>query len=167
MKRHAAAEAKRGAKTGATHAAKDSAKHARRAPEGKKASKAAPLPTGAVLHDHPPTEPPRPPATRRGRSDDGTAFMPDPEDGPARIDDSLAETLAEEYLESATRGEDAVEDTLEEVVPEELGGPFVETSAADEFADGVDAANPEDAEAEPLPRPVAGLVQAPPEHDEG
>jgi hypothetical protein len=92
--------------------------------------------------------------------------MPDPEDGPARIDDSLAETLAEEYLESATRGEDVVEDAFDEVVPEELGGPFVETTAADEFADGIDAANPEDAEAEPLPRPVAGLVQPPPGGDE-
>jgi hypothetical protein len=93
--------------------------------------------------------------------------MPDPEDGPAIIDDSLAENLAEEYLESATRGEDAVEDAHDEVVPEEIGGPFVETSAADEFAHDIDAANPEDAEREPLPRPVAGLVQAPPERDEG
>jgi hypothetical protein len=170
MKRHAAAEPKRGTKNAAKNATKNAAKHAtknaRRAPEGGKAAKArASIPTGAVVHDHPPTEPP-PPAVRRGRSDDGTAFMPDPEDGPARINDSLAETLAEEYLESATRGEDAVEDTLEEVVPEELGGPFVETTAADEFADGVDGANPEDAEVEPLPRPVAGLVQAPPERDD-
>ena len=31
--------------------------------------------------------------------------MPDPEGGPARIDDTLAENLAEEFLESATRGE--------------------------------------------------------------
>jgi hypothetical protein len=92
--------------------------------------------------------------------------MPDPEDGPAIIDDSLAENLAEEYLESATRGEDAVEDAHDEVVPEEIGGPFVETSAADEFAHDIDGSNPEDAEAEPLPRPVAGLVQAPPERDE-
>jgi hypothetical protein len=105
--------------------------------------------------------PPPPPPGRRTRTDDGTAFMPDPEGGPAIIDDSLAENLAEEFLESATRGDDAVEEAMEEVVPEELGGPFIETSAADEFAEGIDGANPEDAEPEPLPRPVAGLVQAP------
>lgn len=85
--------------------------------------------------------------------------MPDPEGGPALINDTLAESLAEEYLQSATRGEDAVEDAMDAIVPEELGGPFVETSAADEFAHDFDAANPEDAEQEPLPRPVAGLVQ--------
>ena len=168
MKRHAAAEAKTGTKTGT--GAKPGAKPARRGPKAAKpeatakpdaaAKPGAPVATGAVRHNHPPPEP-APPAARRGRSDDGTAFMPDPEDGPARIDDTLAETLAEEYLESATRGEDVVEDALEEVVPEELGGPFVETSAADEFAEGIDGANPEDAEPEPLPRPVAGLVQAP------
>jgi hypothetical protein len=98
---------------------------------------------------------------RRGRTDDGTAFMPDPEDGPAYINDSLAENLAEEYLESATRGEPVVDDVLEEVVPEEIGGPFLETSSGDEFAGGTDPANPPDAEREPLPRPVAGLVQTP------
>jgi hypothetical protein len=85
--------------------------------------------------------------------------MPDPEGGPARIDDTLAENLAEEYLESATRGEDAVEDALDAIVPEELGGPFIETSAAVEYALDADGANPVDAEQEPLPRPVAGLVQ--------
>ena len=116
-----------------------------------------------------PVEPP--PHVRRGRSDDGTAFMPDPSpaDGvPARIDDSLAENLAEEFVEAVTGGDDPVEEALEAVVPEELGGPFVVTSAADEFAHDIDAANPEDAEREPLPRPVAGLVQSPDDlFDEG
>jgi hypothetical protein len=91
--------------------------------------------------------------------------MPDPGDGPAHIKDDLAESLAEEYLQSATRGSEADDDTLDGVVPEEIGGPFVETSAAEEFANDVDEANPPDAEAEPLPRPVAGLVQVP--DDEG
>jgi hypothetical protein len=103
---------------------------------------------------------------RRGRPDDGTAFMPDPGEGPAVINDSLAENLAEEYLESATRGEPVVDDILEEIVPEELGGPFVETTDGDEFASGTDGANPADAEREPLPRPVAGLVQQAPDDDE-
>jgi hypothetical protein len=90
--------------------------------------------------------------------------MPDPnpaEGVPARIDDSLAENLAEEFVEAVTGGDDPVEEALEAVVPEELGGPFVVTGAADEFAHDIDAANPEDAEREPLPRPVAGLVQSP------
>jgi len=92
--------------------------------------------------------------------------MPDPGEGPAVINDSLAENLAEEFLESATRGEPVVDDVLEEIVPEELGGPFVETTDGDEFASGTDGANPADAEREPLPRPVAGLVQQAPEDDD-
>jgi|SRR3954471_15074721 hypothetical protein len=99
------------------------------------------------------------PAGPRTRSDDGTAFMPDPGDGPARIPDDLAESLAEDFLEAATRGEDVAEDVHEQIVPEELGGPFLETSALEEFANDVDGANPSDATSEPLPRPIAGLVQ--------
>jgi hypothetical protein len=94
--------------------------------------------------------------------DDANAFMPDPEGGPARIDDDLAESLAEEFIQSATRGSDD-DEALEGLVPEELGGPFIETSAAEEFANDTDDMNPPDAEPEPLPRPVAGLVQNPPE----
>jgi hypothetical protein len=93
------------------------------------------------------------------RSDDGNAFMPDTEDGPARIRDDLAENLAEDYLQAATQGME-VEEDHDQVVPEELGGPFVETTAAEEFAHDTDEANPLDASREPLPRPVAGLVLA-------
>ena len=99
------------------------------------------------------------------RSDDGTAFMPDPENGPARIRDDLAEDLAEDYLQAATQGME-VEEVHDQIVPEEIGGPFVETTAADEFAHDTDEANPEDAAREPLPRPVAGLVMAAPEDEE-
>jgi hypothetical protein len=99
------------------------------------------------------------------RPDDGNAFIPDPEGGPAHTDDDLAESLAEEFLDAATRGSDA-EEELDAVTPEELGGPFVETSAADEFANDVDDMNPLDAEPEPLPRPVAGLVSLPRESEE-
>ena len=110
--------------------------------------------------------PPRPlPHRLHRRSDDGTAFMPDPEDGPARIRDDLAENLAEDYVQAATQGME-VEEDLDQIVPEEIGGPFVETTAAEEFAQGIDEANPEDAAREPLPRPVAGLVLAAPEEDE-
>ncbi len=97
----------------------------------------------------------------RGRSDDGNAFFPDPGEGPARAPEDLAETLAEEFVEAATTGEDRDEEQLDATVPEEIGGPFVETRAAEELADGVDPANPPDADREPLPRPVAGLVEDP------
>jgi hypothetical protein len=100
-----------------------------------------------------------PPPGLHRRSDDGNAFMPDPEGGPARIPDDLAENLAEDYLQAATQGME-VEEDHDQIVPEEIGGPFVETSAADEFAHDTDEANPEDASREPLPRPVAGLVMA-------
>ena len=105
------------------------------------------------------------PPQLRGRSDDGNAFMPDPEDGPARISDDLAENLAEDYVQAATQGME-VEEDHDQIVPEEIGGPFVETTAADEFAHDTDEANPEDASREPLPRPVAGLVMSAPEDEE-
>lgn len=89
--------------------------------------------------------------------------MPDPEGGPAHIPDDLAENLAEEFVDTVTRGDGADDAAIDGVVSEEIGGPFVVTSAADEFAHDVDAANPLDAEREPLPRPGAGLVQPPDE----
>jgi hypothetical protein len=95
------------------------------------------------------------------RKDGADAFMRDPEDGPAVINDDLAETLAEEYLHAATSGEDMTEEVLDQVVAEEIGGPFVETTGADEFAAGTDASNPEDAFAEPVPRAVSGLARRP------
>jgi hypothetical protein len=112
----------------------------------------------------PPMPPPDPEHLRR--QDGADAFMRDPEGGPAVIDDDLAETLAEEYLQAATSGEDMTEEVLDQVVSEEIGGPFVETSAADEFATGTDDSNPEDAMAEPLPRAVGGLTRPPVDVDE-
>jgi hypothetical protein len=103
----------------------------------------------------------RPPAFARPRSDDANAFMPDPEGGPAHIGDDLAENLAEEYVDAVTGGDGGDDAAIDGLVSEEIGGPFVFTSAADEFAHDIDAANPPDAEREPLPRPGAGLVQSP------
>jgi len=95
------------------------------------------------------------------RSDDGNAFIPDPEGGPARINDDLAEALAEGFVQGATQDDDADDAALDGFVPEEIGGPFVETSAAAEFAEGTDGSNPADAAREPMPRPVAGLIHGP------
>lgn len=95
---------------------------------------------------------------RRDRPDSGDAFIPDPSSGgPARAHDPLAEELAEEYLQSATTGEEAAPDRLDAPVAEEEGGPFVVSPASNEFAEGEDLSNPRDAEAEPLPSPMRGV----------
>jgi hypothetical protein len=86
---------------------------------------------------------------RRGasdRDDKTSGFVTRP-----RSIDPLAENLGEEFVESATSGENQEEEILEREVPEELGGPFVETSSKTEFADGTDASNPKGAKREPFP----------------
>ena len=95
------------------------------------------------------------------RADSADAFIREPDDGPVNVEDDLAETLAEEFVHSATSGEDHTEDALDQMVPEEIGGPFLETSAEEEFADDIDESNPEDAEPEAMPRAVGGVVGRP------
>jgi hypothetical protein len=115
-------------------------------------------PRGAEPEPEPEPEEPH----RAGRSDDADAFLPDPsDDGPAHSSDDLAEVLAEDFLESATRGNDVYEDELERPLPDEVGGPFVVTDANEEMADDIDESNPADAEPAARPRAVAGLVQRP------
>jgi hypothetical protein len=70
----------------------------------------------------------------------------------ARTKDDLAEQLAEEWVETATSGEDESQDVLGQVVSEETGGPFVTTTGREEFAKGVDASNPKSATREPFPK---------------
>jgi hypothetical protein len=96
------------------------------------------------------------PVDRRGRSDVGDAFIPDPEGGPARADDDLSESLAEKFVEAATSGEDRDEEALDAPSPEEIGGPFMVTSPVEELARHSDADQPPDATREPLPRATAG-----------
>jgi hypothetical protein len=100
---------------------------------------------------------------KTGRTDTADAFFPDPGDGPARAPDDLAETLAEDFLASATTGSDVDDEVLNQVVPEEIGGPFVETTAGEEFATDIDESNPEDATVEARPMAVSGMVEKPPE----
>jgi hypothetical protein len=78
---------------------------------------------------------------------DPRAFL----DGPRSPNDDLAEERGEEVVEKATTGEDAGEESLDQRVPEEEGGPFVETSGTQEFAEGADASNPKGAFREPFP----------------
>ncbi len=65
--------------------------------------------------------------------------------------DDLREELGEAFVQSITSGSQAAEDFRDEVVPEEVGGPFTITSASTEFALGTDASNPADAEPAPFP----------------
>jgi hypothetical protein len=76
----------------------------------------------------------------------GQVFVgPDTEDDEAR-------QLGEEFVRSATSGEEAESEMEEEAQVEEQGGPFVITTAREEFAFGSDASNPPGAEREPFPR---------------
>jgi hypothetical protein len=70
----------------------------------------------------------------------------------ARANDDLAEQLAEEWVETATSGEDESQDVLGQEVSEEAGGPFVTTTGGEEFATGVDESNPKGATREPFPK---------------
>ena len=84
-----------------------------------------------------------------GKTDDGNtkAFL----DG-SRASEELAEELGETFIEAATSGEDAEGDRHERVVEEEAGGPFVPSTAGQEFAGGTDQSNIAEATREPLPR---------------
>jgi len=81
-----------------------------------------------------------------------------PDQGPAaffdgkRIQvDDMAVERGEGVIEKATTGEDEAEDALDQLVPEEQGGPFVETNAGQEFAYDTDASNPKGSKREPFP----------------
>lgn len=79
---------------------------------------------------------------------------PEPEsflDQP-RSKDDLVEELGEEFVGEVTSGEHEGEDLQDQLVPEERGGPFVETPAGTEFAQGTDPSNPKGATREPFPR---------------
>jgi hypothetical protein len=68
-----------------------------------------------------------------------------------RSTDDLVEELGEEVVGEATSAEHEGEDRLDQEVPEERGGPFVETTGAEEFGHGIDASNPKGAKREPFP----------------
>lgn len=82
----------------------------------------------------------------RGK-DDARAFMSGP-----KSKDGFAEELGEGFVEIATSGEDQQEDVFNQTVPEDDGGPFVETSGKTEFAHGTDASNIKGATREPFPK---------------
>jgi hypothetical protein len=99
-----------------------------------------------------------------GGSDHAHAFFPDPRMGRLHVGDDLAQSLAEEYLVSATSAEESGEEAHELPVDEERGGPFVLSTAKTEFAHGADPSNPRDAERAPFPMTGSsdgGLLLAP------
>ncbi len=62
--------------------------------------------------------------------------------------DPLAEELGEHFVRTALSGEDSEDD---DAIPEEIGGPFVETRGRTELAAGTDPSNPKGASREPFP----------------
>ncbi len=72
------------------------------------------------------------------RFDDGEAFIPDPTETHKPVSAGDAEFFAEEFLASVTTGENVEQDAADEVVEEELGGPFLEeTPDLDDIAETV------------------------------
>jgi hypothetical protein len=67
------------------------------------------------------------------RSDTADAFVPEPDGRHGPVSDDLAEYLGEVFLATATGADDGGGVLQDDVVVEELGGPFVETDADDEF----------------------------------
>src|SRR5260221_4224308 len=70
--------------------------------------------------------------------------------------DGVAEELAEGAVSAMTSGGDGIADDLNQRVDEEDGGPFVETSAAQERAQGTDESNIAGATQEPFPKTSGG-----------
>lgn len=83
---------------------------------------------------------------KRSRASDPRGFI----DGAAP--EELSEELGEAFIQAATSGEDAEFERRESVMPEESGGPFVPSTAGQEFAGGTDESNIAEATREALPR---------------
>lgn len=73
---------------------------------------------------------PKPKNRRPAPLDDGDAFIPDCRRGPIHLADDEADALAEEFIASATSGEEIAEDARNELVPEELALDYVGVVAA-------------------------------------
>jgi hypothetical protein len=73
-----------------------------------------------------------------------------------RSQESIAEELGEGTVTNMTTGEDTLPDSLDESAEEESGGPFVETPASEEFAEGTDESNIPEATREPFPKTSGG-----------
>ena len=73
-----------------------------------------------------------------------------------RSQEAIAEELGESTVSSMTSGEDTLPDVNDEASDEESGGPFVESPASQEFAEGTDESNIAEATREPFPKTSGG-----------
>jgi hypothetical protein len=101
------------------------------------------------------------------RPDAGDAFIKDPSGkrGMAHTRDELAETLAEQFVDSVTMAQSS-NGFDDPSFPEEVGGPFITTRAKQEFARDIDPSNPVDAEREALPTAMSEVEGEPEEEEE-
>src|SRR5437868_11364237 len=85
------------------------------------------------------------------RSDRANAFVTEPETGQGPRPDDLAEYLGENFVSAATGGDDGDAALHDDMNIDELGGPFIETDEAVEFAgdDAEEARTPAEREAFP------------------
>jgi len=82
------------------------------------------------------------------RADDGEAFVR-VSDGTSS--DEFATEMGKDFLIGAETGREVMAESADLNAIEESGGPFVITTAGGEFAEGVDASNPEDGEVAAFP----------------
>jgi hypothetical protein len=96
---------------------------------------------------------------KQERSDGADAFIPE----SAQISgtsDGLAESLAEQYLREAS-GDDSEDGARDDVVPEELGGPFVESGPQDEYGPTRQGRSDGDVEVDDAGRLASGATRNP------
>ena len=143
----AAAKAKPAAATAKAAPAKAKAAPAKAAKAKAAPAKAAPR-RDATGHLNPKYAAELRARSRESREDHGNddAFL-----RKSRAHDTLAEELGEDAVATMTSGEDQSERLQDQEVEEERGGPFVHTSAREEYARGTDKSNPRDATREPFP----------------
>ncbi len=72
------------------------------------------------------------------RSDGANAFIAEPGTQNGRLADDLSEYLGENFVSSATGGEDSDEKLHDDPDVEEFGGPFIETDARAQFGSSLE-----------------------------
>jgi len=149
---------KRGKRIGPSGSLKKPARAAK-SPKRKASSKSTPANLGSEAK----SPPKRLPAWDEVEIDEQRENAGRPESGflskRAYADDDLAEEMGEEFVMTATSGEQAAEDLRNQDFPEEWGGPFVVTSGRTEFAYGSDPSNPKDAEPAAFPTAINSLEE--------
>ncbi|HEY2405738.1 MAG TPA: hypothetical protein VGI10_07040 [Polyangiaceae bacterium] len=84
---------------------------------------------------------------RETEDSDANAFVPIP-----HSEEEHAERRGEAFVQAATSGEGAENETRDQFDEGEVGGPFTLSSGSEEFAEGTDESNIPEATREPLPK---------------